>query len=151
MKVTKDQIEIAKKLLKILCETGQINKDKLYSTFTDKNGINYIIKLLEQNKLICPTWNSHGDVATIRTSDSTRNAFKNNILETGYNKYEQKKEKENLEIELAKSNIEANRLNAEMAKSNAKNKRTNNIAKWINLSVGIINLGIIIWQLVKAA
>jgi hypothetical protein len=58
-------------------------------------------------------------------------------------------QKENLEIELAKSNIEANKLNAEIAAQNKKDRFSNKVATWLNVIVGIINLSIIIWQLLK--
>ncbi len=150
MKVIKDQIKIANEILKRLCESEFINDDELYSKFNDKDDINYIIKFLEQNNLLNAAWVSSGDVAMFNSSDFTCNAVKNNILENEYNKQKQKEEKENFEIELAKSNIEANKLNTEIAKKNEKNKRANDIATWINVSVGLINLGIIIWQLMKA-
>lgn len=150
MKVTKDQIRIANELLRRLCENEFINDHDLYSLFNDKREINYIIKFLETNNLLNATWVSSGDVAMINSSDFTCNAVKTNILENEYNKQKQKEEKEILEIELAKSNIDANKLNAEIAKKNERNRRANNIATWINVSVGLINLGIIIWQLMKA-
>ncbi len=62
----------------------------------------------------------------------------------------EKEDKEKLEIELAKSNIKANKLNAKIAEQNKKDKRSNKIAMWINISIGIINLAAIIWQLLKA-
>lgn len=58
-------------------------------------------------------------------------------------------EKENLELELAKSNIEANILNKKMAKLNAKNEKRNQITTWINIGIGLINIGILIWQIIK--
>jgi predicted transcriptional regulator len=56
--------------------------------------------------------------------------------------FAQEIENEELEIRLAKSNIEANELQK-------RNSKRNNVAMWINLFVGIINLGIIILQLLK--
>ena len=59
------------------------------------------------------------------------------------------KEKENLEFELAKSNLEANNLNKKIAKQNEKNQKNNRIATWINVSVGVINVGLLVWQILK--
>lgn len=59
------------------------------------------------------------------------------------------KTKDNLEIELAKSNLEANRLNKKNAKQNEKNEKNNKIATWINVGIGIINIGLLIWQILK--
>ncbi len=58
-------------------------------------------------------------------------------------------QKELLEIELAKSNIEANKLNKITADRNAKNKTGNTIATWLNVAIGLVNIAIIIWQLTK--
>lgn len=52
------------------------------------------------------------------------------------------KERANIEFELAKSNIEANRLNIKVAKRNKKETV-------INIILGLINIGILIWQLLK--
>ena len=58
-------------------------------------------------------------------------------------------EKENLEFELAKSNLEANKLNEKIAEQNAKNEKNNRIATWINVIIGITNIGLLIWQILK--
>ncbi len=63
--------------------------------------------------------------------------------------YEKDVEIENLELELAKSNIEANKLNKKVAKENAKNEKRNQISTWINIGIGILNIGILIWQILK--
>jgi len=80
----------------------------------------------------------------------------------GWNKYlietekaekllnEQKTIKEKLEIDLAKSNIEANKLNEKIATQNKKNEKQNRISTWINIGIGIINIGLLIWQILKA-
>ena len=52
------------------------------------------------------------------------------------------KEKEDLEIELAKSNIEANKINKKVA---ARNKKET----IINIILGLVNIGLLIWQLLK--
>jgi hypothetical protein len=58
-------------------------------------------------------------------------------------------EKENLELELARSNIEANKLNKKVARQNAKNEKRNQISTWINIGIGILNIVILIWQILK--
>lgn len=57
--------------------------------------------------------------------------------------------KENLEIELATSNLEANKLNKKIAEQNTKNEKQNKIATWVNIGIGIINAGLLIWQILK--
>lgn len=63
---------------------------------------------------------------------------------------EEIKKRDELEYELAKSNIEANKLNQKIAKQNAKNEKSNKIATWVNVAIGIINIGLLVWQIVKA-
>lgn len=60
-------------------------------------------------------------------------------------------EKEKLEIDLAKSNIEANILNREVAEQNTKNQKRNNISTWVNIVIGILNFLALMWQIIKAA
>ena len=57
--------------------------------------------------------------------------------------------KEQLEIELAKSNIEANKLNAKIAEQNRKDSRLNKIFWIINAVFAVINIAIAILQLMK--
>jgi hypothetical protein len=59
--------------------------------------------------------------------------------------------KEQLEIELAKSNIEANKLNAKNAEQNKKDSRFNKIFQIINAVFAAINIAIAILQLIKPA
>lgn len=59
------------------------------------------------------------------------------------------KEKERLELDLAKSNLEANRINAIEAKRNQRDRKHNRITTWINIAIGILNFGILIWQILK--
>jgi len=59
------------------------------------------------------------------------------------------KEREDLEFDLAKSNLESNKLNKEIAKKNAKNEKSNRFTTWINITIGLINAGLLIWQILK--
>lgn len=59
------------------------------------------------------------------------------------------KEKEQLEIKLSKSNIEANKLNKKIAKTNEKNEKNNKITTWINIIIGIINISLLLWQILR--
>ena len=58
--------------------------------------------------------------------------------------------KETLEINLAKSNLKANELNKKIAKQNSKNEKKNRISTWVNIGIGIINIGLLIWQIIKS-
>ena len=86
-----------------------------------------------------------------------------NIVERGgWNKYlietkkeekalqEQKSIRDKLELDLAKSNLEANELNRKIAKQNKENERKNRVSTWINVGIGFINILLLIWQILKA-
>lgn len=57
---------------------------------------------------------------------------------------------ENFELALAESNLAANKLNKKIAKQNFKNEKSNKITTWINIVIGIINIGLLVWQVVKS-
>jgi hypothetical protein len=59
-------------------------------------------------------------------------------------------EKESLEIDLAKSNLEANKLNQEVAERNAKSEKFNKRLSIFNFIFIILNFCILIWQIIKA-
>jgi acid phosphatase class B len=56
---------------------------------------------------------------------------------------QEEKEFKQIEFDLAKSNIEANKLNAQVAKRNK-------IESNINIILGVINISILIWQVLKS-
>ncbi|HEY5592354.1 MAG TPA: hypothetical protein VIK55_15230 [Paludibacter sp.] len=62
-------------------------------------------------------------------------------------KLEKENERDKLEIELAKSNLEANALNKAIADKNDKNERKNTIGMWVNISVGVLNIILIAVQI----
>jgi hypothetical protein len=65
------------------------------------------------------------------------------------NKAENDLQKENLETELAISNIKSNKLTRKIAKQNIKNEKQNQLVTRINIGIGIINIGLLIWQILK--
>ena len=58
--------------------------------------------------------------------------------------------KETLEIDLAKSNLEANELNRKIAKQNKENEKKNRVSTWVNIIIGLLNFLALIWQILKA-
>ncbi|MCF6295691.1 MAG: hypothetical protein L3J25_08375 [Flavobacteriaceae bacterium] len=58
-------------------------------------------------------------------------------------------ERERLEIDLAKSNLKANKLNKKIAKRNSENQRMNKKTTWINIIIGLLNVALIAWQILK--
>ena len=72
-------------------------------------------------------------------------------LKKGYLKFVKKDNfKEDLEIKLAKSNLQANKINKKIAKKNTANEKFNRISTIINIIIGALNIGLLIWQLSKA-
>lgn len=61
----------------------------------------------------------------------------------------EKRLKEHLENELTKSNLEANELNKTIAIENKLNEKKNRLATWINILIGILNIGLLLWQILK--
>ena len=59
--------------------------------------------------------------------------------------------KDKLEIELAKSNLEANKLNIEISERNLKSEKFNKRMSIFNFIFVILNFGILIWQIIKSA
>lgn len=146
------QIEIGNDILKLFIEkAGQM---------TDKEFTNEIIELHGDE---CRTLTNTTAVSMIEDYTLLRRSVYNKdkkiitangrkAYEIGLKQFIEKTEKDkDLELELAKSNIKANEFNAEIAKQNKTNKGFNQIATVVNAAIGLINLGIIIWQLVKAS
>lgn len=95
-----------------------------------------------------------GDLKLIESISSNYRLTKDGWEFTSFGDLEQKeaqqKELGKLELELAKSNIEANQLNREVAARNQKNEKSNNIATWINVGIGVLNIGLLAWQLLHS-
>ena len=62
-------------------------------------------------------------------------------------KIERENEKDKLETDLAKSNLEANKLNKLIAYKNDKNEKKNTIGMWVNISIGVLNIVLIAIQI----
>ena len=58
--------------------------------------------------------------------------------------------KENIEIDLAKSNLKANELNRKIAKQNKENEKKNRVSTWVNIIIGLLNFLALIWQIIKS-
>lgn len=64
-------------------------------------------------------------------------------------KYLDNLEKEIIELKLAESNIKANELNKNIAEQNEKNEKFNKFSTIANIIIGLLNIGLLIWQAVK--
>ncbi|MFV5689525.1 hypothetical protein [Flavobacterium sp. ZT3R25] len=95
----------------------------------------------------------HNETYVIQVDIATKKFIENG----GFSKIEdieikneaKKIKKEKFEFALAESNLEANKLNKKAAKQNLKNERSNKITTWINIALGVINIGLLIWQIAK--
>jgi hypothetical protein len=82
---------------------------------------------------------------------------KNRLLDFEKKIVESKKKLENnkklidVEIKLAESNLEANNLNKSIAKKNEKNEKFNKWTTIANIIVGLVNVGLLVWQILKPA
>jgi hypothetical protein len=153
-KIMLSEDEFIDENLKRLCANngGKIEFVSRENGYVDKYKLDDLIELFHRY-----------DLADIKATKSTLTSFGEKVCKDGgWIKYWQIKrqvetlkhfnqtEKENLEIELAKSNIEANKLNDKIAKQNDKDRQANKIAMWINIAIGIINIGLITLQLLKS-
>ena len=58
-------------------------------------------------------------------------------------------EKSIIELKLTESNIEANRLNESIAKKNEESEKFNKYSTISNIIIGLLNIGILVWQILK--
>ena len=83
----------------------------------------------------------------IKTEEFLRQGgFKKEVQEE-LKRIEKSTEREKLEIELAKSNLEANELNKSIASKNEKDKERNRTERIINISLGVLNLVLLVVQI----
>lgn len=121
------------------------------------------ITLEEIEELFAEIKNHNKNIADVRISeyacliipDGRTKSFINNggfakIAELENEKELKLSEKETLEIDLAKSNLEANKLNKKIAKQNTENEKKNRFSTWVNIGIGFINAGLLIWQILKS-
>lgn len=85
-----------------------------------------------------------GGELTISRNHNTLQFKKQGGFKRLYSELKEKKKRENIEFELAESNIRANKLNEKIAKRNKKETI-------INIVIGLINIGLLIWQSILIA
>jgi len=69
------------------------------------------------------------------------------IYQDELTRQEKVEQKEKLELDLAKSNLEANELNKSIAAKNDKNNKKNILGMWVNISIGALNIVLIAIQI----
>jgi len=109
-----------------------------YQYFTFPYSTNRTAKITPETKEIIDSYGSLSKYLNIVAESNTIEQVK---IDT----------KEQLETDLAKSNIEANKLNAKIAELNRKDSRLNKIFLIINAVFAVINIAIAILQLMKPA
>jgi len=83
----------------------------------------------------------------IKTKEFLRQGGFKKEIQDEFKRIEEFSEKEKLEIELAKSNLEANELNKSIAAKNEKDKKQNKTERIINISLGVLNLVLLVVQI----
>jgi hypothetical protein len=125
-----------------LIEAGIIkeqNSLEIDVTYTAINEFKRYLYVLDKYK-VCDCVSSM-DMINVRSNEYTLQ-FKNlGGFKKLYADLKKQEKREDLEFELAESNIRANKLNKKIAK---RNKRET----IINIVLGLINIGILIWQLI---
>lgn len=112
-----------------------------------------MMKIIDSKPDIAKIMTISGNRIAINSTDYTRAFLKNggftNIYEVEKVKNNKIESKNKLETKLTKSNIEANKLNERIAERNEKNERTNIISTWVNIAIGVLNAGLLAWQILK--
>lgn len=123
-----------------LVESGMFKEQKgleIDITHTSINEFKRYLYVLDKYKVCDCT--SQMDGINVRSNDYTLQ-FKNlGGFKKLYKDLKKQEKREDLEFELAESNISANKLNKKIAK---RNKRET----IINIILGLVNVGILIWQ-----
>ncbi len=126
-----------------------IEKYKDYKISDIKFESNRIMNIIESYGCAKVTRLIRGN--TIEKNENTKK-FKEHggfakIYQDELNRIERENESEKLEINLAKSNLEANELNKSIAAKNDRNEIRNNIGMWVNIFIGVLNIGLIVLQI----
>jgi len=81
MKLEKDQIERANKLLELLCKSKSLNNNEVDS-FLNNNSVDaiFICKELEKKNLIRVIWLDGNKIASLTSNENTCNAFTTDLL-----------------------------------------------------------------------
>jgi len=141
---------------KLISTTGAINY-RLFSKHEHFTKINPRDKVDEFQRLIdilrkydLVHFHYANIVSSITANQNTRN-FKENggfskIYQDELNRIEKENVREQIELDLAKSNLEANELNKSIAAKNEIDKKKNRTERIINIYIGVLNLILLVVQ-----
>ena len=149
--------EIIDKNLKLIFESKSQSSIRLYDLENksyNNNDTKRLAKIMQDKELVFAA-DRKCDIAPLGLIVSKEGGWLTHLANKAKIGTEQQTKvdtKEQLETDLAKSNIEANKLNAKIAEQNSQNESKNRIAMWVNISVGVVNtvlLAIQIWLIVR--
>ena len=160
MKITEKDAEILDYIvfesLKTVCLHARDLKP-LDNTFLSDNedvkesAYTYYFDLLKEKKVVRieKGINNKTDIYSIdiKTKEFLRQGGFRKEVQDELKRIKESSEKEKLEIELAKSNLEANELNKSIAAKNEKDKKRNKTERIINISLGVLNLVLLVVQI----
>ena len=110
----------------------------------EKGGVTTRQDIMNSVKDINVDWNHHTVIGTLKdlklVDNISNTAYRLTDKGWDFESFEKLNYEKRLNIDLAESNIAANKLNE-------KNSHFNKIATIVNVTVGIINLALIIWQI----
>jgi hypothetical protein len=81
MKLTKQQIKTANKLLRLLCKTGHIDAENVYPLFDTESDAEYVCTLLEKEQIIIAHWYSGHKIAILIRNENTCDCVENKRLD----------------------------------------------------------------------
>ena len=145
-----EDVEILDNIILELCKKSSPNIDFKYLRDNWIKGFNEKFLLSDRDELIrlssiiesfdcAEIFNDSFSPIFIKRNSKTLQFEKQGGFKNEYLKLVEKSRIENIELKLAESNIKANKLNKKVAKRN-KNETI------INIIIGLINIGILIWQ-----
>lgn len=102
MKLTKQQIKKANKLLKALCESGHLLDEKVYPFFKSEKEAEYVCLELKERNFLSLITDNDGKINRLTSNEYTRNAVDNNLLDKELMQQAKLDSKEQLETEILK-------------------------------------------------
>lgn len=108
-----------------------------------------LLKIIENINCAKVLWSDFFDTVDINehTQDFKDRGGFDKYFQDELDKIEKENEREKIEIELAKSNLEANELNKSIAAKNETDKKRNKTERIINISLGVLNLVLLVVQI----
>jgi hypothetical protein len=81
MKLTKQQIKTANKLIGLLCKDGQLDAENVYPLFDTESDAEYVCTILEKEHIIIAHWYSGHKIAILVRNENTCDCIENKRLD----------------------------------------------------------------------